>query len=180
MNCLAVFARMLLVIMIVFLGGCSATLDDYKNTQPNFDMKTFFDGQLKAYGIVQNRSGKVLRRFTVDLDGRWQGDKGTLEEDFVYDDGEKQRRVWLLEKMPDGSYSGTADDVIGGAVGSAQGFAFSWQYTLLINVDGEDWAINLDDWIYQIDETRLINKTEMTKWGFNVGEVILVIEKIDK
>ena len=37
---------------------------------------------------------------------------------------------------------------------------------------------HLNDWIYQLDESRLINQTEMTKWGFKVGQITLVIEKI--
>ena len=70
-----------------------------------------------------------------------------------------------------------ADDVIGTATGQAHGFAFNWHYTLAVKVDGEIWNIDLNDWIYQLNETRLINRTEMTKWGFKVGEITLIIEK---
>ena len=101
-----------------------------------------------------------------------------LEEDFVYDDGETQRRVWHLVKLADGRYQGTASDVEGAAVGISRGFAFNWSYTLEIEVDGTQWAIDLDDWIYQIDAARVVNRTEMTKWGFRVGEITLVIEKV--
>ena len=167
------------LLLVFLLTGCSVNLDDYSDTQPDFKMEEFFDGELKAYGIVQNRSGKVLRRFVVDLVGRWDGNMGVLEEDFVYDDSEEQRRVWQLEKLADGRYRGTAGDVFDSATGNSEGFAFNWQYTLAVNVDGKEWAIDLNDWIYQIDETRIVNRTEMTKWGFKVGEVFLVIEKID-
>ena len=165
------------LLSIQLLIGCASNITAYSHTAPTFDMATFFDGKLRAYGMVQDRSGKVLRRFEADLFGTWQGTLGKLEEDFLYDDGEQQRRVWILEKHSNGHYTGTADDVIGTASGQAHGFAFNWHYTLAVKVDGEIWNIQLNDWIYQLNETRLINRTEMTKWGFKVGEITLVIEK---
>jgi len=169
---------MVIFLSVLLLAGCTANLNEYQDTQPAFEMDTFFSGQLMAYGMVQDRSGKVIRRFTAELVGQWQGDRGVLEEDFIYDDGETQRRVWHLEKLADGNYRGTANDVIDSALGGSQGYAFNWRYSLEINVDGRKWAIDLNDWIYQLDESRVINRTEMTKWGFKVGEITLVIEKI--
>jgi hypothetical protein len=165
------------VVLLTLLSACSTTVNHYRGTQPSFAMEDFFDGQLKAYGMIQNRSGEVIRRFTVDLLGTWEGANGLLEEDFIYDDGETQRRVWHLVKLADGHYQGTASDVEGVAAGTTQGFAFNWSYTLEIEVDDTLWAIDLDDWIYQIDANRVVNRTEMTKWGFKVGEITLVIEK---
>jgi hypothetical protein len=161
----------------VLLSGCSSKLSDYVSTKPEFDLKSFFNGELSAYGMVQDRSGKVMRRFHVDLIGQWKGNHGTLEEDFFYDDGETQRRVWSLNKQTDGSYIGTAPDVTHQAIGRSHGFAFNWRYTLNINIDGDTWDIDLNDWLYQLDSSRLINRTEMRKWGFKVGEITLVIEK---
>lgn len=162
---------------LTLIGGCSASLSDYRSTTPKFDMQSFFTGELKAYGMVQDRSGKVIRRFTVDLIGHWQGNEGTLKEDFYYADGEVQQRTWFLSKHSDGRYSGTASDVTTPATGKSQGFAFNWRYSLAIDVDGKTWNIDLNDWLYQIDSSRLINRTKMTKWGFYVGEITLIIEK---
>jgi len=174
------FSRLSVSICLgLFLVGCSATISDYKSTTPEFDMKTFFDGKLDAYGMVQNRNGEVIRRFRADLIGSWEGNKGLLEEDFFYDDGETQRRVWNLVKHGNNQYSGVASDSVGEATGESQGFAFNWRYTLAIEVDGTTWDIDLNDWIYQLDDSRLINQTEMTKWGFNVGQITLIIEKIE-
>lgn len=167
-------------IAIILLGGCSSNLSDYASSQPEFDMQSFFNGKLNAYGMVQDRSGKVIRRFHANLIGRWEGNDGILEEDFYYADGETQRRVWSLRKQNDGSYTGTASDVTRQALGSSQGFAFNWKYTLAIDVDGETWNIDLNDWLYQLDSSRLINRAEMRKWGFKVGEITLVIEKEDE
>jgi hypothetical protein len=163
----------------LLMVGCSTNINEYADTTPEFDMKTFFNGNLIAYGMVQNRQGKVIRRFHADLVGSWEGNKGLLEEDFYYDDGETQRRVWNLEKHGTNKYTGMASDAVGEAAGESNGFAFNWKYTLAIEVDGTTWDIDLNDWIYQIDDSRLINLTQMTKWGFNVGQIALVIEKVE-
>jgi hypothetical protein len=65
------------------------------------------------------------------------------------------------------------------ATGQSAGYAFNWHYTLAIDVNGKTWNINLDDWMYQLNDSRIINRTIMTKWGFKVGEITLIIEKLD-
>lgn len=171
------FYSVFLLVLSIFVSGCSSTLSDYESSRPEFNMQDFFTGKLHAYGMVQDRSGKVLRRFRADLIGTWNGNSGILKEVFYYDDGEEQQRNWSLVRQPNDLYVGTAGDVIGQASGRSKGFAFNWRYTLAIDVDGQTWNIDLNDWIYQLDESRLINRTKMTKWGFNVGEITLLIEK---
>lgn len=168
-----------LFLFCLLFTGCTAQLSDYEQSTPSFDMQDFFNGKLKAFGMVQDRSGKVIRRFEADLNGSWQGNQGILDEDFYYDDGETQKRLWRITKHPDGHYTGTAGDVIGTASGRATGFAFNWHYTLDIIVNGRSWHVNLNDWLYQLDNKRLINRTEMKKWGVKVGDITLVIEKLD-
>jgi len=168
----------LLIFYTTLLAGCKATIVDYQGTQPAFEMNEFFDGELRAYGMVQSRSGKVIRRFNATLSGSWNGDAGVLDEHFVYDDGETQQRIWNLQKLPNGQYQGFANDVAGAAYGNSRGFAFNWHYTLLIEVQGKAWKIDLNDWIYLLDKKRIINRTVMKKWGFKVGEITLFIEKI--
>ncbi|MFP2770836.1 DUF3833 family protein [Oceanisphaera sp. KMM 10153] len=90
---------------------------------------------------------------------------------------EWQRRVWYIEKSANGHYSGTADDVVVPAKGQARGGALNWRYTLSVPVDGQTWNIDFNDWMYLLDDNRVLNRAEMTKWGFKVGEVILWIER---
>jgi hypothetical protein len=171
---------LLINITIVILGltSCSSpVIDDYKATTPTLNLDTFFNGNLTAYGIVLNRNNKMTRRFHVDLKANWQGNKGTINEWFSFDDGEKSTRVWQLTKLADGSYQGTANDVVGIAAGQSKGSALYWRYDLLIPIDGTEYQVTLDDWMFLIDENRLFNKTDILKFGFKVGEVILYIEK---
>ncbi len=168
----------LLAALCGLLAACSSTgIDDYRGTRPSFDLKTYFNGPLTAQGMFQDRSGKVVRRFSVQMNGSWQGDRGVLDEHFTYDDGEKQRRVWTLQKLPDGRYSGTASDVVGQASGRSAGFALFWDYTLRLPVDGKVYEVGFDDWMYQLDEHTVLNRSVMSKWGVRLGEVTLVFRK---
>lgn len=165
--------------LVLLLTACgSASLEEHKNTSPELKLEEFFDGELKAYGMVLDRSGNLLRRFNVKLLASWQGDKGEIKEWFEFDDGDKSTRIWQLTKLGDNQYQGTAGDVVGIANGRTEGSALYWEYELEIPVDGTIYEVTLDDWMFMIDEKRLFNKTDMSKWGFHVGEVILYIEKL--
>lgn len=156
------------------LAGCAgARLDDFAAEGPRFDFRQYFDGTVLAHGLVSDRGGKVLRRFVVTMRCHWVGDAGTLDEEFVYSDGERQRRVWRVQKLPDGRYTGSADDVVGQAQGASAGPAFNWHYTLRLPVGGNVYEVQFDDWMFLIDERTLINKAVMSKFGIRIGEVTL-------
>jgi hypothetical protein len=161
------------------LFGCSSSLKDYQNTKPEFDLKTFFNGELTAWGFVKNYQNKVTKRFTVDMKGTWQGDQGELYELFKYQDGSTQERTWNFYLNESGKITGTANDVVGEASGYQQGFAFNWNYDLLYESDGTQIKIHLKDWLYQIDDNAVISQAKIQKFGIEVGEVIVIILKQD-
>lgn len=169
--------RRLLYALVFFLTACSTTIDDYRGTQPALDLRQFFNGKVTAWGQVQNRSGKIIKRFTVDMTGTWKGDEGTLEEKFSYDDGTRQTRIWHLTALPDGRYLGRADDVVGEAQGKVQGYALNWSYTLALPVDGKTWQVQFDDWMYLHDANTMMNRAVMSKFGIRLGEITLFFRK---
>jgi len=170
---------LLLVAGAGLLSGCATPrIDDYAAEQPTLDLRRYFNGRLVAHGMFQDRSGKVVRRFVVEMNARWEGREGVLEEDFVYADGEKQRRVWRLVDDGDGRYRGRADDVVGEAIGQARGNALNWRYTLRLPVDGKVYEVQFDDWMYLIDERVMLNRAVMSKFGFRLGEVTLSFTKV--
>lgn len=159
-------------------AGCAGPQTaDYAAEKPVLDLKTYFDGPLVAHGLFTDRSGKVVRRFTVQMTGTWQGDDGTLDERFTYSDGKTERRVWRLKALGDGRYSGRADDVVGEAVGQAAGNALNWRYTLALPVDGKVYEVQFDDWMYLMDDKVMLNKAAMSKFGIHLGDVTLAFHK---
>jgi len=155
------------------ISGCSTTIEDFRDTRPPLVLETYFNGTLDAWGMFQDRSGKVVKRFHVVIEARWDGPKGTLDERFTYDDGSTQRRVWTLTAHEDGRYTGTAGDVVGVAEGQARGSAFRWKYVMALPVDGKVYNVNFDDWMYLINDQVMLNRSEMSKFGVRLGEVTL-------
>ena len=100
-----------------------------------------------------------------------------LDEVFTYSDGTKDRRIWTLKRTADGRYTGTAADVLGLASGEEKGNAFRWGYTLKLPVDGKIIEVQFDDWMYLMDDKVMLNKAEMSKFGFKLGEVTLSFVK---
>ena len=165
------------VALLFLLWSCSSTLDDYSDTDPKFSLKEYFTGDLKAWGYVKDYKGEVIQRFSVDMNGTWQGNRGELYELFTYSDGRTQERIWNLEVFGDGTSKGTANDVIGTAHGRENGFAFNWAYTLEIETDDGKMNVKLSDWLYQIDNRVVASQSDISKFGVKVGEVVLFMIK---
>ena len=163
----------------VALTGCASPVPaDYASQSPPLDLKQYFNGKLLAHGIVTDRGGAVTQRFTVALTGTWQGDTGTLDEQFTYSDGRKQTRVWTLQRGANGRYTGRAADVLGEAQGQAAGNALNWRYTLLLPVDGRTWEVQFDDWMFLVDERVMLNRAVFSKFGIRLGEVLLSFQRL--
>lgn len=160
------------------LAACASPQPtDYRDEAPVLDLRRYFSGPLQAHGVFMDRSGKVVRRFTVAMVGRWDGDQGVLEEDFRYSDGKTERRVWRLQRTAEGRYIGRADDVVGQADGQSSGNALRWRYTLALPVDGRVIDVQFDDWMFLVDDQVLLNRAVMSKFGIRLGEVLLTFRK---
>ena len=160
------------------LGGCaSQKIESYAAEKPVLDLAQYFNGTLDAYGVFTDRSGAVVKRFTVVMNCTWQGDEGVLDEDFTYSDGTTQKRIWRLTRLADGRFTGRADDVVGTAQGQVRGNAFYWTYTLNLPVDGKVYEVQFDDWMYLMTDKVMLNKATMSKFGVRLGEVTLSFTK---
>ena len=159
-------------------AGCSSTgIEQYANEKPVLDLQQYFNGTLDAYGVFTDRSGTVVKRFTVVMNCSWIGDEGVLDEDFLYSDGTLQKRIWRLRKTGEGRFVGRADDVVGEAVGESRGNTFRWGYTMALPVDGKVWEVQFDDWMYLMTDKVMLNKATMSKFGVRLGEVTLSFTK---
>jgi len=168
------------LVFAIGLSGCATSLDGdrYRSLGPTFDLFQFFDGDVKAWGLVQNRSGEVVQKFEVVIEGTITGNQITLDETFDYAVGTgPAKRIWRIERLENGQYLGTAGDIIGEARGSDFGNAFHWSYRMNIPVDDTVYEVKFEDWFWAIDERRLFNRSYIQKFGFDVAEVSIFMER---
>ena len=165
--------------LLILLTGCANNMKptDFKDQKPRLIIENYLAGNVKAWGVLQNRSGKVTRQFKADLNGNWDGSKLILDEVFDWNDGERQTRQWIIKKIDDHNYEGTASDVVGTAKGYSYGPAFKFEYVLLVPIKGKNIKITFDDWIFMQDDKIAINRATMKKFGLKVAELTVVFEK---
>ena len=174
------FKTLILGAFTMLLSACSnhmPTFESFAGKEPKLDMKSYFNGPMEAWGFIQGRNGEVNRRFSVNIEGSWDGNVGTLKEHFIFDDGQKQDRTWTLTLNDDGTFTGSAHDVVGMAEGRVDGNALNMKYVLRIPVDGKEYDIKINDWLILLDEKRMINISELTKFGLSVGRLTIYFEK---
>ena len=168
-----------LFLIILFTGCANNKMEpiDFKDQKPRLIIEDYLPGDVKAWGILQNRSGKVTRQFSADLNGKWDGKELILDEKFKWSDGEIQTRKWKIKKIDEHNYEGTAGDVVGTAKGYSYGPAFKFEYVLLVPVKGKEIKIKFDDWIFKQDDKVAINRAVMTKFGIKVAELTVMFVK---
>lgn len=161
------------------LTSCSEPdIQSYAHNKPVFDIREYLNGNLEAWGVFINRDGSADPQFHVTMKGHWKGNEGTLDEVFTYSDGEKKTRHWKFRMVDDHHFVATAADVTGEGKGTQYGNAVNLKYTLQVPRNGKTIEVAMDDWLYRIDDTHVINRTEMRKFGFRVGELVIGFKKL--
>ena len=173
---------LILMSFLTFLSACagqSTPLTYYADSKPDFVLEDYFNGTIKGWGVVQDRNGKVTRRFDVTIQASWDGNIGTLDEDFVYYDGKTDKRIWTITKIDNDNYIGTADDILGEATGQAEGNTLRWAYQMDLSVDGKTYRMTFDDWMYLMNDGVLVNRSYIKKFGITFAELTLFMQRQD-
>lgn len=177
--------RILILTAFAFLAACTGkpSFDDDTLSDRRLNLEEFFDGDLVAYGQFQDVLGTVRRSFRVTIAGDWDGNRLRLVEDFVYEDGATEQRIWTLTKTGPDSWQGTAPGVIGVATGVEQDNRFNWQYEIDLPIPSADGSVEtlrvtFDDWMWLLSDDRLLNRAYIKRFGLDIGDVIISFEKL--
>ncbi|MEJ6404700.1 DUF3833 family protein [Yoonia sp. 2307UL14-13] len=177
--------RLLLILGFALLTACTGkpSFNDPSFSDRKLNLEEFFDGELVAYGQFQDILGTVRRSFEVTINGDWDGERLRLVEDFVYEDGSTEQRIWTLRKTGPDSWVGTAPGVIGQATGQEQDNRFNWVYTIDLPIpsatgETERMRVSFDDWMWLLSEDRLLNQAYVKRFGFDIGLVTISFEKL--
>jgi hypothetical protein len=148
-----------------------------RNDTASFDVLAFFEGRTLADGIFEDRSGKVKRRFTVDMTGKADGNTLTLDEAFLFDDGERETRTWILQRGEGQTFTGTCADAVTAAHGRFEPGRAYLSSELRIAVGSRRIAMRFDDVFYQTGGGTVLNRSTVSKWGIRVGQVLILFRK---
>ena len=171
--------RLLFLLLTLTILSCASDMDvkNFETETPKFVLEDYFNGKTRAWGMFHDRFGNLKRSFKVDIKGTIDNDILTLDEKFVYNDGEKESRIWSIKILGNNKYTGTADDVIGKAMGISSGNALNWKYKLNLKVKDSTVAVDFDDWMFLQDDNILMNRAEVKKWGIVLGVVSITFKK---
>ncbi|HYC06020.1 MAG TPA: DUF3833 domain-containing protein [Azospirillaceae bacterium] len=159
---------------LALLAGCGAMKpEEFAGKTPVLKLEEYFQGRTRAWGLFQDRFGKVRRQFVVEIEGKWDGKVLTLVEDFTYDDGETERRVWELTRLDEHRWEGRTPDAIGVAEGTLYGPAFRFRYDFNLKVGDGRMRVHFDDWMFLQPGGTVLNRATMSKFGIDLGEVII-------
>jgi hypothetical protein len=144
-----------------------------------FELTTFLEGPVTAWGVFEDRFGRLKRRFRVDLVGRWQGGSFVITEDFAYDDGQRERRVWTVDPKPGGRFVARSPDCIGEATGESTMDVSTMRYKFRLKLKDRELAVDFDDRLYRMDEYNAINRAVVSKWGIRLGSATIFFRRHD-
>ncbi|OIQ45692.1 MAG: hypothetical protein BM558_02780 [Roseobacter sp. MedPE-SW] len=145
---------------------------DYAQTGPQFDLKTHLSGEILSEGLIFGPNGKMTNSFTAKMVGSWQGDTGTLTEEFTYSNGKTQSRKWYLTLGPNNTFTAKADDLAGEGQGVVSGSTVRLSYEIILPEESGGHTLQATDWMYLTADGAIMNKSEMRKFGLKVAELI--------
>lgn len=174
--------KLSLLLCFLALAGCGTmnqkALQAQANSTPVLNLEEYFSGTVKGYGVLESRNGTPQRSFVVTMRGTWDAAAQTLtlDEDFIYNDGEKAKRIWTMKKTSPSTWDGTASDVIGVAKGVHAGRTLLYDYVLAVPVKGKTINLRFKDVMQLQPDGKLLARSWITKFGFRVAELTIFFE----
>jgi hypothetical protein len=157
------------------------SIDDFKNTTPEFLPEEFFNGRLEGWGVLESLIGGLQKRATISAEGKWDAAAQAVRftETYRFDDGHVDTLQWTIRKLGPGQYSGAEPRLDGEAAGEQAGCAFHWQYTRETpQKDGSTTKLNFDDWFYRIDDNACMVRGSAGRAGLPFATAHVTYRKL--
>jgi len=161
-----------LAVLCLLSTGCHTLKpESFAGSTPRFEPDKFFAGPTRSWGVMESRSGKPKSRFRTEMMGVRDGQDLVITQDFTFEDGRQQQRVWRLRRIDDHRYEATANDVVGVSVGQAYGNTFHWKYTVALRPRNRLANVHFELWMYlAADGETMINRVVIRKLGIILAE----------
>jgi len=155
-----------------YLGFMSQKSSDYAGQEPAMDIRRHLSGPMLCEGVIYGPLGRVTSRFVARMEGRWEGNRGILDERFRYDSGNSQDRQWRLTLSNDGTVRAEADDIVGHGTGTQSGSTLVLKYRIQLPESAGGWTLDVTDWMYLTENGTIINRSQFRKFGIKVAELV--------
>ncbi len=152
---------------------------DYAKLEPRVDIRKHLSGPIRCEGVIYGPMGRVTSRFTADMEGRWDGNRGILAEHFTYDSGTKQDREWRLTIGNGGQLVAEADDLVGAGSGQQEGASVQLRYTIRLPDSAGGHSLQVTDWMYLVDDKTIVNRSQFRKFGIKVAELVATMRRVE-
>ena len=163
--------RRSLILGSLALAACSRVPVSPDGPRDPITLDQAFSGESVGAGVFRVTLTGTERRFTAHLDGRLDGDRLTVVEDFFYDDGEQNRLTWVFDRAGPGRWTGRRDDTVGVADVVETGDEIRLSYLADFRSGKDVTRLGFEDVIYFDRDGRVVNDAIVTRLGIPVGRV---------
>jgi hypothetical protein len=161
----------LIIVKAHFASFMAQVPDDYSDG-PMFNMREVFNGPIECEGVIYGPTGRVTSRFEADFIASWDGNIGTVREEFRYDSGNVQHREWKFTLGNDGSMKAEAPDLVGVGTGQQHGSAVQLNYNIKLTDEAGGHVLAVNDWMYMTPNGNVMNRSQFRKFGIKVAELV--------
>ena len=163
--------RRALLLGSLALTACTRVPASPKGPLEPITLDRAFAGRSIGAGVFRVDLTGTERRFKARLNGQLVGDRLTVVEDFIYDDGEENRLTWVFDRAGPGKWTGRREDTVGVAEVVESGNEIRLSYVADFRSENEVTRLGFEDVIYFAPDGRVINDAIVTRLGIPVGRV---------
>ena len=153
------------------LAACARVPASPEGPRDPITLDQAFSGKSIGAGVFRIDVTGAERRFTARLEGRLDGDRLTVVEDFFYDDGEQNRLTWVFDRAGPGRWTGRREDTVGVADVVETEDEIRLSYLADFRSGDDVTRLGFEDVIYFDPDGRVINDAIVTRIGIPVGRV---------
>lgn len=183
--------RRLFVAGGIILGGlaltsCASVPQGPKAPASALTLVDAFSGRATGVGEFKVWLTGDQRRFTALLNGTVTGQTGarrlTVVEDFIYDDGDKNRLTWVFDEVGGQKvgivrWTGKREDTVGVAEVIEKDGVIRLTYTADFVSPSGTTRLGFSDVIYDAGNGLIINDAIVTRWRLPVAKVQFKIQR---
>lgn len=171
--------RRFLLLGALSLAGCASAPPTPRTATRPVTLDQAFLGRKRGEGHFRVWLTGDERRFTARLDGRLSqgGKRLTVVEDFLYDDGQKDRLTWVFDRAGPGRWTGRREDTVGLAQVVEENGLIRLTYTADFRSLSGVTRLGFEDVIYQREDGVIVNDAVVSRSGIPVASVRFVIRE---